>query len=208
VTQPPSFDELVGGDLEPDERERLRRVHELLVTAGPPAELTPETEAGPTLAMTLGGPSRRRATRRVTVLAAAVVALVLAFLAGYIAGNGRDGGGLSSGNVLKLAGTRQAPDALASLRILPVDASGNWPMRLSATGLPTLPERGYYEVYLVRDGKLFAPCGTFLVKSQESGVSIWLNAPYRLQQGDTWVVTRHRWGSRNAGPVVLRPVNA
>ena len=207
MTQPPNFDELIGGDVARDERERLRRVHELLVTAGPPAELTPETEAGPTLAMTLGGPSRRRVTRRVTVLAAAVVVLALAFLAGYVAGNGGDGG-LSSGSVLKLAGTRQAPDALASLRILPVDPSGNWPMKLSATGLPTLPKRGYYEVYLVRGGKLLAPCGTFLVKSPESGVSVWLNAPYRLQQGDTWVVTRHRWGSREAGPVVLKPVNA
>jgi hypothetical protein len=207
VTQPPNFDELIGGDVARDERERLRRVHELLVAAGPPAELTPETEAGPTLAMTLGGPSRRRGTRRVMLLAAAIVVLVLAFVAGYIAGNGGDGG-LSSGNVLKLAGTGQAPEALASLRILPVDPAGNWPMKLSATGLPTLPKRGYYEVYLVRDGKLFAPCGIFLVKSPESGVSVWLNAPYRLQQGDSWVVTRHRWGSRDAGPIVLKPVNA
>ena len=35
----PDFDELVGTDLEPDERERLERVHELLLEAGPPPEL-------------------------------------------------------------------------------------------------------------------------------------------------------------------------
>ena len=32
----PDFDELVGTDLEPGERERLEHVHELLVAAGPP----------------------------------------------------------------------------------------------------------------------------------------------------------------------------
>jgi hypothetical protein len=208
VTQPPDFDDLIGVDVDPGERERLHRVHELLVRAGPPAELTPEMDAGPTLAMTLGRSTRRWVTRRVTLLAAAVVVLASAFLGGYIAGNGQNGDGLSSGRVLKLAGTTNAPEALASLRILPVDASGNWPMKLYATGLPTLPRRGYYEVYLVRDGKPLAPCGTFLVKSPKSGVSVWLNAPYRLRQGDSWVVTRHLWGSRDAGPVVLRPVNA
>ena len=39
----PDFDELVGGDdLPGPERERLQRVHELLVAAGPPPELPPE----------------------------------------------------------------------------------------------------------------------------------------------------------------------
>ena len=53
MTRPPDFDTLIGQEVAADERERLRRVHELLVTAGPPAELSPELEAGPTLAMTL-----------------------------------------------------------------------------------------------------------------------------------------------------------
>jgi hypothetical protein len=207
MTDEPDFDELVGNDVAGDERERLRRVHDLLVIAGPPAELTPEVEAGPTLAMTLGGRGRRRVTRRAALLAAAVVVILLAFLGGYIAGNG-GGGGLSSGHVLELEGTSQAPGALASLRILPVDPSGNWPMKLSATGLPKLPERGYYEVSVVRNGKIFAPCGWFKVKGPESGVLVWLNAPYELRPGDTWVVTRQIAGEHRPGPVVLRPVNA
>jgi Anti-sigma-K factor rskA len=208
VTDEPNFDELVGDDVAGEERERMRRVHDLLVAAGPPAELPPEIEAGPTLAMTLGGPARRRITRRVALLAAALVVLVLAFLGGYIAGNGGDEGGLSRGHVLKLEGTAQAPQALASLRILPVDPSGNWAMKLSATGLPKLPPRGYYEVWVVRDAKIFAPCGWFKVKGPESGVLVWLNAPYELQPHDSWVVTRRIAGQRNPGPVVLRPVNA
>ena len=79
-------------------------------------------------------------------------------------------------------------------------------MQLSATGLPKLPARGYYAVYLVRNGKSFAPCGTFVVRSAEYGVSVTLNAPYRLRSGDSWVVTRQLAGHHAPGPVVLRPL--
>ena len=199
----PDFDELLDADVGSGERERLRRVHELLIQAGPPPELAPAVEAGPTLAMTLGRP-RRRLKRRVMLLAAALVVVALAFLGGYIAGN--NGGGLAQGQVLKLAGTRIAPRAAASLRILPVDSAGNWPMQLSATGLPKLPARDYYAVYLVRNGKPFAPCGTFIVRSAEQGVSVTLNAPYRLRSSDSWIVTRELAGVDAPGPVVLRPL--
>ena len=205
MTRPPNFDELVGVDLEPAERERLQRVHDLLVTAGPPAELTPEFEAGPTLAMTLGRSSTRQVRRRWALLAAAVVVLLVAFLAGYIAGNGNNNG-LSSGRLLKLKGTQAAPAALASLRVQPVDASGNWPMRLSARGLPKLPAKGYYEVFLVRHGKIFGPCGSFVVRSADSAVSVALNAPYRLRRGDSWVVTKQLAGAHEAGAIVLKPL--
>jgi hypothetical protein len=200
VTRSPDFDELVGTDLAPDEREGLRRVHELLVTAGPPPELGPEIEAGPTLAMTLGL-RRRRPRRRVALLAAAIVALGLAFAAGFIAGNG-NGPGLGGGHALRLEGTPQAPNALASLRVEPVDASGNWPMQLSVRGLP----KGYYVVFLVRGGKLYAPCGAFVVRSEASGVSVSLNAPYDLRRGDTWAVARYARDERPKRTVVLRPV--
>ena len=205
MTRPPNFDELVDADLDPAERERLRRVHELLVTAGPPPELSPEFEAGPTLAMTLGRSTRRRVQRRGALLAAAVVVLLLAFLAGYIAGN-TGNNGLASGQLLKLKGTKAAPAALASLRLQPVDASGNWPMRLSVRGLPKLPPQGYYEVFLVRRGDLYAPCGSFVVKDAVSTVSVQLNAPYRLHGGDSWVVTKQLPGAHKAGAIVLKPV--
>jgi hypothetical protein len=202
----PDFDELVGDEAAPGERERLRRMHELLVTAGPPPELTPELEAGPTLAMTLGGRSRRRLQRRVALLAAAVIVVALAFLAGYLAGNGNDGGEIGATRVLRLEGTSLAPSALASLRIQPVDSSGNWSMQLSAVGLPKLPPRGYYEVFLTRHGKILAPCGSFIVRDAKTGVSVPLNAPYRLQKGDSWVVTKQRPGQHTAGRVILRPL--
>jgi hypothetical protein len=202
MTRPPDFDELVGGDLDRAERERLQHVHDLLVIAGPPPELTPELERGPTLAMTLSGPSRRKVERRVALLAAALTVLALAFLGGYLAGHG-NAGSLAGAHTLKLVGTAQAPGALAALKVQDADAAGNGPMTLSVTGLPKLPPRGYYEVFLTRSGKIFAPCGTFLVKSPGSAVVVQLNAPYHLRQGDGWVVTKQLPGRRDAGPVVL-----
>ncbi|MEN3340985.1 MAG: hypothetical protein V7644_389 [Actinomycetota bacterium] len=202
MTVPPDFDSLVGSDLDAGERDRLRGVHELLVAAGPPPELSPHLEAGPTLAMTLSRP-RRQLKRRAMLLAAAVVVLALAAFGGYLAGN--RGGGIASGETLKLAGTAAAPGALAALHVDPSDAAGNWPMQLSAAGLPKLPPHGYYEVYLVRDGKPLAPCGSFVVGRKDAAVSVRLNAPYHLRPGDSWVVTRQLAGERESGPVVLRP---
>lgn len=199
--KPPNFDDLIGDDVDREERDRLRHVHDLLVAAGPPAELAPEIERGPTLGMTLGGPSRRRVTRRAALIAAAVIVLLVAFLAGYITGNE----GSPSGRLLSLAGTAQAPRAEAKLRIEPADAAGNWPMTIAARGLPKLPPKGYYEVFLVRNGKIWAPCGGFVVPGGESAISVKLNAPYRFEKGDTWVVTKQLPGLRRAGPVVLEP---
>jgi hypothetical protein len=202
MTRTPNFDELVGTDLDREERDRLEHVHDLLVMAGPPAELAPELERGPTLAMTLGGPRNRHVVRRMTLLAAAIMVLLLVFLGGYVTGN-NGGGGLSGGHTLKLVGTPQAPSALASLHVASADSAGNWPMTISATGLAKLPPRGYYEVFLTRNGKIWAPCGTFRVQSATTAVSVKLNAPYDLHRGDGWVVTRQLPGQHEAGPVVL-----
>lgn len=203
MTLPPDFDQLIGADVEGAERARLQRVHALLVQAGPPAELSPELEAGPPLGLTLVRRRRGGARRPVLLLAAAIVILALAFLGGYLTGNG--GGGTASAELLKLGGTQAAPHALASLQIKPVDSAGNWPMRLSVTGLPKLSHGWYYEVFLERAGKPYAPCGSFKVASDRA-VTVDLNAPYRLKQGDSWVVTKQAPHSDKAGLVVLRPV--
>src|SRR5947207_1021289 len=138
-------------------RARVEPPAEAPDTASPEPGPPDRAEAGPTLAMTLVRP-RLRVHRRTLLLAAAIVVLLLAFVGGYVVGNGS---GTSEGHTLRLQGTSLAPAALASLHIEPVDTAGNWPMRISVTGLPKLPPRGYYEVYLVRDGRLFAPCGGF-----------------------------------------------
>ncbi len=202
----PEFDDLVGSDIGREERDRLRHVHDLLVQAGPPPELPPHIESGPTLAMTLSR-RPRKATRRVALLAAALCVLALVFLGGYVAGN--RGGGLASSRTVQLHGTAAAPGALASLKIQTADSAGNLPMTLTATGLPQLGPKDYFEVYLYRNGKIFAPCGTFVAKpGTENAVLVTLNAPYELEPGDTWVVTQHAWDAPGAGTIVLRPTNA
>ena len=200
MTVGPNFDELVGQDLPAEERERLLHVHELLLQAGPPPELSPEIESGPTLAMTLAKQRREHHVRsRVGLLLAAAVAVAVVFLGGYITGNSRVGGEAAA-KTLQLTGTAAAPNALASLRIDHADAAGNWPMDLSVTGLPKLPDRAYYIVYLVRDGKPWAPCGTFVVAGSEHGTTVRLNAPYELEKGDTWWVMKQLPGKAQPGP--------
>ena len=72
-----------------------------------------------------------------------------------------------------------------------------------------LGPKDYFEVYLFRDGKIFAPCGTFVAKSgTETAVRVSLNAPYEVHPGDTWVVTQHAWDAAGTGRIVLRPANA
>jgi hypothetical protein len=208
MTPGPSFDELVGPDLPAEERERLLRVHELLLEADPPPELSPEIEAGPTFAMTLGRRRpERRTHRRSVVLLAAAIAILVVFLGGYITGN-TGTGGAAPARVMKLTGTSAAPNALASLRIDNADAAGNWPMRLSVTGLPKLPDHAYYVVYLVRNGKPWAPCGTFVVAGASDGTTVHINAPYELEKGDTWWVMKQLPGSKEPGPAVLTPAKA
>jgi hypothetical protein len=202
VTRRPDLEDLVGADLDRSDRERLQRVHDLLLQAGPPPELSPEIEAGPTLAMTLGR-APRKMQRSVALLAAALSLVAVAFLAGYLTGN--SGSGLPAGHTLSLVGTKAAPGALASLRVEAADAAGNWPMELSVTGLPKLPAHGYYTVYLTRNGKPLAPCGTFVVAGKAHGTAVTLNAPYDLHEGDSWIVTKQLPGDHNAGPVVLQP---
>jgi hypothetical protein len=205
MTRPPYFDDLVDEPLGSAERERLERVHDLLLAAGPPPELSPELEHGPTLAMTLAARRRKHGRqRRIALLAAALTVAAAVFLAGYLAGN--RGGSLSGSRTVQLHGTAVAPNALASLVVQDSDAAGNWPMRLSVTGLPKLPPRGYYAVYLTRDGKPFLPCGVFVVKSKTGAVSVDLNAPYHLRKGDNWVVTRELPGERGVGQIVLHPL--
>ena len=47
MNREPTLDELIGADTTGAERERLQHVHELLLEAGPPPEVSPELEQGP-----------------------------------------------------------------------------------------------------------------------------------------------------------------
>ena len=195
-----SFDELVGGDdLTPEEEARLRRVHDLLVQAGPPADLPPALEqpSRPPEAEILQFPLLPK--RRWALLAVAAAALLLvAFAGGYLVGHGKP---------TRFAAERVVPmhggSALAVLQVGHVDSVGNWPMLLEVNGLPQQADRrAYYELWLTRHGKPAVPCGSFRVAKRTTTVR--LSVPYKLQGFDGWVVTRQAANDHGGpGPVVL-----
>jgi hypothetical protein len=180
----PEFDELVGTDLSGSERERLHRVHELLVQAGPPPEWKGPTAAPSPPATVL--PFRPRGSRRRVALVALAAALVVAaFGFGYVAGGG--GSGPSPVQVVAMTGTQAAAGASASLDVYKVDSAGNWPLTLTVARL--LPAQGGkpYELWLTKGGKLAELCASFRPTADGRAV-VPMNVPYRLKDYDGWVV--------------------
>jgi hypothetical protein len=191
------FNDWVDVDgLTPAERERLERVHALLVAAGPPPELTAAIARPP--AQVIQFPVRRRPL--VAALAAAVAVAGAAFGGGYMVGN--DNGGMKAVQVMSLQGQ---PNELASLRIAAPDAVGNSTMILTVRGLPQLGH-GYYELFTWRHGKPGYPCGGF--KMLNNGTAkVQLTVPYELKPGTKLVVTAIERGKTEwPGRVVMHSV--
>jgi hypothetical protein len=196
------FDDLVDRKgLAPDEEARLRRVHELLVQAGPPADLPPGLERPPTApadAELVQFPLLPR--RRWPLVAVAAIALVvLAFGGGYLVGHAKT-------KTASFATQRVVPmhggSALALLRLAPKDGAGNWPMQLEVNNLPTQKDpSAYYELWLSRNGKPVAPCGSFRVNARTTTVG--LSVTYDFKRFDGWVVTRQGANDNAPGTVVL-----
>lgn len=162
--------------LDDTERERLERVHDMLVAAGPPAELPNDLQRP--LAQVIPFPRRRRPILLALVAAAAIAGA--SFAGGYFA-NG--GGGMHVTQVVALAG---AQNQLASLHVGTADAVGNDPMVLTVSGLPRLTH-GYYELFTMRDGKPSFPCTGF--KMVGSTTSVRFSVPYVLDAGTKLVIT-------------------
>lgn len=205
----PDFDELIGTEVPDEERERLRRAHELLLQAGPPPELSPELESVPwpeDALQPLWGKRKERKERsfwrRPVVLAAAVVtAAVLGFVLGNTAGS--DVTSISARQTLKMHGTALEPAALATLKVGEPDRDGNWPMVLRIQGLPRLQKGGYYDLYLTKGGKPLVSCGTF---NADGRTTVRLNAAYNLERFDKngWVVVRKTRGHFEPDRIVLK----
>ena len=177
------FDELVGGIDDPDERARLRRVHELLLSVDAPPELSPELGAA---AVPKPEPLLpRRRGRALALLAAALAAA--SFGAGWLAG-ARDGD-VEPEQVIVMNGSAGMRGATGSIELLPQDASGNWPMIVLVRGLePSRDRADFYELWLTKDGKPAESCGRFTVHPGLTTVT--LSVPYGLRAYDGWFVTR------------------
>jgi hypothetical protein len=185
------FDDLVGDVHDPAERERLRRTHALLRTAGPPPELPPALRVPPgapppadILELPRGLPARRWAA---FAIAAAAIALA-AFGGGYLVAQSGPEEAFAVDFALPMHGTAAQPDARASLEVGDIDDAGNWPMRMTVRNLPELPKGERYQLWLTQDGRVAVSCGVFAVHGGKTVV--FLNAPYKLRQFEDWVVTR------------------
>ena len=176
MSDPPNFDELIGAELPPGDRERLRRVHELLVAAGPPPEM-PELHASPTV--------RAHPRRRVAALLIAAALTLAAFGAGWLLRGPNDE--FEVRRAVPMRSTEIAPSASALIELGYADDEGNWPMLVTVRGLKPLPKGGYYELLLTRDGKPVVVCGSFKVKP-EGATTVRLGASYNLRDFDGWVI--------------------
>lgn len=180
--QHPSFGDLVNvEELDAQERERLQAVHELLLEAGPPPDLSPALAAAPAVSAARVVPMSRRF--RFTAVAAAAAAAVVLFGAGYLIG-GRQSEAPAVAKTVAMSGKG---GATATLAVEHEDAAGNWPMTLTVSGLEPLPEGATYELWLTRDGELAESCGSFAVSGEQTVVQ--LNAPYSPGDFTGWVVT-------------------
>ena len=179
------FEGLLDGIDDPRERDRLRRVHELLLSVDPPAELSPAVKEAPLPEPVRLTPRRRRGA--LALVAAALAATV--FGVGWLAGARSDD--IEPVRTIGMQGVGASRGSLATIEILPQDAeeNGNWPMRVFVRGLePSKDRNDYYELWLTKGGKLADSCGRFIVHRGVTTVT--LTVPYGFRQYDGWVVTR------------------
>ena len=194
------FEKLVDLEgVEPALRDRLRAVHDQLVAAGPPPELTPALRGAPPEADGRVVSLPRLARRRpfLTALAFAAALAAACFGAGFLVGHTQHSG-LKVVRVVPLQGEQ---NSLASIRVGPVDSNGNWPIEFSVTGLPKVEREAYYILMLEENGKPRFSCGYFRVNGGTTKVRF--TVPYTITKASRWVVTELAPGTRFPGHVVM-----
>lgn len=202
--RPADFDDLLEGVESPEERDRLRRVHDLLLATGPPPELSPVLASSPPAPVEEEEPDTswlppRRLGAAILVGAALAGA---AFGAGYIAGDrGSDGTPASAPadpatRVVDLRPPDQNDTAGVSIRLGRKGADGNWPMTVTVRGLDQLDQGDYYTLALTKSGKPVVTCGTFNVAAKGT-TTVRMVAAYDLDSFDGWAITRWDRESRS-----------
>jgi hypothetical protein len=192
MTERDELRELLGDDVPASELDRLERAHEALRASDPPPEipahLTSRVLAIPEARTGAGQWLRHRRFAAGLAIAAAIGGA--AFGIGFWAGGGDSG--VPIAEVVTLTPTPAGPaGASMVVDVLPRDEAGNWRMLAHVSGLRPLRQGGYYEVWLVEDGKALASCGRFVVDENGAAKRVWLNAPYTLKGYKRWAVRAH-----------------
>ena len=180
------------------ERARLERLHEVLLSVGPPAELPHDLPTPAPPAQVIPFPAWRRRGALALVAAAAVAAA--SFAGGFFVGDSNHG--MPTAEVVAFHG---GSNAFASLRVGKPDTVGNNPMILTVSGLPAL-EHGYYELFTVRNGKPSFPCAGFRMTGDR--MSVHFSVPYVLDPDNTKLVIMaiQRGGTKWPGRMVMQSV--
>jgi anti-sigma-K factor RskA len=182
MTEPLDVRELVG-DVPIEELAELREVDALLrAVPGPPPPLPPALARPPARAVRRSPSS---AFARLAIAASLVLALAAVSLAAVQWRASRDDFDVRA--TVPLQETASARGANAVIRLGERDAAGTWELELTVSGLPELPPGNFYVLWLAKDGKYAATCGSFRVRSGTTTYR-W-KAAYRLDDYDEWVIS-------------------
>jgi len=196
----PDFSELMAEEVPAEERARLERVHQMMMTAGPLPELPLSLQKAPEVEdrhdESAAFQFLPRKGGRIMTLAAGFA--LLALIIGYVVGNNRSG--FTTDYTVTMKGTAAAPGAAGVLNVGQIDSVGNWPLELKVSGLKQQPDGLWYTLYLTKKRKPVVSCGTFRVHAGTTTVQ--MNAPYHFSDYDGWVVTATT-KSGKPGPALL-----
>ena len=198
MSRHPDFHDLVGNELEPGERERLERVHDMLIAAGPPPELPQQLSEPPRPEGKLVELARRR-LRTGLVLAAALV--ITTFAVGYLFGARGEDTSSGSFTVTKQVVLEKSAERSAVVGIGDRDSSGNWPMTVQVEGLDHLPKGDYYTLFMTRNGKPVVTCGTFNV-SKDGLTTIRFSIAYDIDRFDGLMLAKYSAEERESTPLL------
>jgi hypothetical protein len=184
---------------------RIERVEQLLRSAGPAPELPPGLAEPPRV----DEPERERPRARKSWLAVgfatAATAAAIAFTVGYALGDRSDS--LQTVAEIAMHGVAPAAAASAELDVGKPDADGNVPIEMRVRGLPALPQGGWYDLLLSKEGRPTVSCGTF--NAGHGTTTVLFTVGYALREWrdeglyDGWVVTSHVPGKPASANLIL-----
>jgi hypothetical protein len=184
MREPPDLPELVGGELPPEELDRLSRVDALLRSVPPPPHDVPATLTQAVAEVPLSG--RRAPRRRRVAVALAFASLLIA--ASFFALGHWSGSRFVTDYAVELAPTASAPDAAALVRVGARDEdSRNVELLVDVSGLPRLDSNEAYALWLEKDGEWAATCGYFAVG--EATTTVRMTVSYEFRDFDAWVIS-------------------